>query len=95
MSLFDHLVGAGEQRLRHGQPECLRGFEINDELILGRRLHREIAWLLTFEDAIDVAGGTPKLVDKIKSIRDQAAAGDKVAPVVDRRQPVPGGERDD
>src|SRR5262249_5010170 len=25
-SLFDHLVGAGKQRLRHGEPECLRGF---------------------------------------------------------------------
>ena len=30
MDLFDHLVGGGKQRLRHGEPECLRGFEIDD-----------------------------------------------------------------
>jgi len=30
MHLFDHLAGGGKQRLRHGEPECLRGFEIDD-----------------------------------------------------------------
>jgi hypothetical protein len=52
----DHLVGGGEQRLRHGQPECLCGFEIDDQFILGGRLHWEIARLLTPENAIDIAG---------------------------------------
>jgi hypothetical protein len=28
--LFDHLVGAREQRLRDGQAKCLGGGEIND-----------------------------------------------------------------
>jgi len=30
VALFDHLVGGGKQRLRQGEPECLRGFEIDD-----------------------------------------------------------------
>jgi len=30
--LFDHLVGAGENRIRHGQAEGLGGLEIDDEL---------------------------------------------------------------
>jgi hypothetical protein len=29
---FDHLVGAGENRIRHGQAEGLGGLEIDDEL---------------------------------------------------------------
>jgi len=48
---FDYLVGAGKQRLRHGEPECLRGLEIDDQFILGGRLHREIARLPALENA--------------------------------------------
>ena len=50
------VVGAGKQRLRHCKTECLRGFEIDYQLILCRRLYRQIGWLLTLEDAIDVTG---------------------------------------
>jgi hypothetical protein len=44
--LFDHLVGAGEQRLRHIDAQCLRGLQIDHQLILGGCLYRQIAWLL-------------------------------------------------
>ena len=35
---LDHLVGAGEQRLRHGEAERLGSFHIDYQLELGRLL---------------------------------------------------------
>src|SRR5450432_1335437 len=55
--LFDDLVGPSEQCRRHGEAHRLGGLEIDDQLILGRRLHRKIGGLLALEDAIDVSGG--------------------------------------
>ena len=47
---FDHLVGAGEQRLRHCQAKCFRGLQVDEQLELGRLLNWQIGWLLTLED---------------------------------------------
>ena len=61
------------------EAERLGGLEIDHQLVFGRCLYRQVGRLLAFEDAIDVAGRAPVLVDKIRPIGDQAAAGDKVA----------------
>jgi hypothetical protein len=61
--LFDHLVGAGEERRRHGEAKLLRSLEIDHQLVFGRRLHRQVGWLLTLEDAVNVASGLAILID--------------------------------
>jgi Transposase domain (DUF772) len=38
--LFDHLVGASEERRRDSEPDRLRGFQIDDEFVLVRLLDR-------------------------------------------------------
>src|ERR1700693_3266774 len=47
---FDHLVGAGEQCWRHGNPKRFCGFEIDDEVESRRLLNRQICGFRAFED---------------------------------------------
>ena len=63
--LFDHLVGARLQRHRHGQTERLRGFQINHQRELSRRLYRQVARLLTLENAIDIRSRAPDDVEGV------------------------------
>ena len=77
------------------RPSALAVLRLMTSSILGRRLHRQVGRLLALEDAIDVAGRAPVLVDAFRPIGDQAAVGDEEA-VGDRpRATVPGRQRDD
>src|SRR5262245_15583047 len=82
--LFDPLVGAGKHRCGQVEAERLGGLEVDHQIVLGRRLHRQVGRLLASENAVDVSGGTTIPVDLISSIRDQTAASDKMAFEVDR-----------
>jgi hypothetical protein len=71
--LLDQLVGCGEQRLRYAQAERLCGLEIENQLILGRRLHRHVGWLLALENAIEISRGSPDRIERVRSQKNLPA----------------------
>ena len=59
IQLFDHLVGAGEQRRRHFQANRLRHDQVNDEVELGRLLDRDVGSLGPAQNLVDIVTGAP------------------------------------
>src|SRR5215472_2437522 len=82
--LFDHLVGAGEQRRGHVKTKCLRAFQIDYQLVFGGPRHGKVGRLLTLENAVDVISCVDGLTDDFRSLRDQAADGNEVSRCEDR-----------
>ena len=48
-NLFDHMIGAGEQRKRERNPKRLGSFEVKYQLDLDGLLDRQISRFVTFE----------------------------------------------
>jgi len=57
--LFDNIIGAGEDRLRDGEPECLRSLEIDDQLEPGRLDHHPAVLAGRDPDLLGLALGVP------------------------------------
>src|SRR6266436_406269 len=53
-ALFDHLVGAAEQREWHREPKRLGGLQVEDQFDLGELLHRQRGGILALENATDI-----------------------------------------
>jgi hypothetical protein len=54
---LDHLVGAGEKRLRYGEAQRLSGFEIDDQVELGWLVDRQITGFGSRQYSADVGSG--------------------------------------
>jgi hypothetical protein len=44
--LFDHFIGAGEERLGHFNTDGPGGPQVNQQLVFGPRLNGQVRWLL-------------------------------------------------
>jgi hypothetical protein len=54
ITLFDHLVGGGEERLRDIKSERFRGFQIDYKFVFCRLLKWQVSGFLAVQNAIDV-----------------------------------------
>src|SRR5262249_5590604 len=61
---FNHLVGAHEHAERDFEAERLGGPHVDYQLVLGRRLYRQVGRLLALQNAVDVADGAPVLIGR-------------------------------
>src|SRR5262245_43177476 len=68
-SLFDHLVGAGEQRRRHSDRKGRGSNHVDGEVKLRRLLDWQVSGLGTAQDLVDIFGGTPVRIREIWAIR--------------------------
>jgi hypothetical protein len=87
---LDHLVGADEQRRRHGQAKRLSGFEVDDKFDLRRLLIRQFARFFATKNTVDVGRDATVEVDTVRTVRDQATNFCEYTLRMDRRQTVLG-----
>src|ERR1700690_2084030 len=92
--LFDHYVGAAEERRRDIDAECLGGLQVDGHFELGRKLYRQVGGVGALEDAIDIDRRAPVQIDGVDSIGNQATGIDHVPIRIDRQQMRTRGQRD-
>ena len=67
-SLFDHLVGAGEERFGDCQAERLGGLKVYVQSDLCRLFDRKLRRPCALEDAINIASGTLPEFEEIRRV---------------------------
>src|SRR5258708_9805765 len=70
---LDHLVGAGEERGRHGEAEGLRGLEIDHELEARRLFDWQIARIGALQNFVHVRSGAPKYLRIARPVGDETS----------------------
>src|SRR2546426_6002485 len=92
-SSANHLIRLEEQRRRNGEPEGLRGLEVQDQLELHRLLHGEVRGPRPPENLVDVRGEPCEVGVHLRAIRDQPLRLHEAAKPVHCCEAVPPGKR--
>ena len=88
-SLLDHLVGTQQNRAWQVDPDRLCSFEVEDQLVFGRLLDRQVCGLGAACDLVDVVGRSPVHGRDVRSVGQQAT-GVNMFPLSEHRcNPLP------
>ena len=87
-SLFDHLIGGGEQRRRHSKAEHPGGRGVDDQLEFRRLQHRQIGRFRALEDAAGIDADLAKRIAQTCAVAHQPADFGKLTVVLDCRNRV-------
>src|SRR5262249_23883263 len=79
------IISSARERSEGGavKAERLSGLEVDNQFEFGRALHRQVGWHLALEDAVDVALSLPVRIDRVRSVRHEAAISSEGAVRVD------------
>src|SRR5215467_8542598 len=84
---LDHLICPTQHGRRDSQPECLGGFQVDDQLELGRLLDGQIGRLGALEDPVHEDRGASLQVKIVCAIDDESAGFPVLPYPTYRRQP--------
>src|SRR5215470_7192726 len=94
-SLFDDLVGSGEQSRRDNKPERFGRLQVDDELKLGRAQDRQVGRSLALKNAPAIDPDLANEVRKVRSVAHQSPSFDALTIGVERWQPMVRRQRDE
>ena len=85
---LDYLVGAGDERRRHGEADFVCRFQIDDELEPGRLLDRQLGRFRSLQDLCDITGCNRHHFGLMGTVGDETARVDAFAEGMEDRQPL-------
>src|SRR5215203_928507 len=85
---FDHLVGAAEQRRRHGKPERAGGFEIDHQFEFCWLHDRQVGRLRSLEDLSNINSSLANSSAQTGTVTNQAARYSELSKLIARRDGV-------
>src|SRR5262249_51555650 len=84
----NHLVRLEEERRGNGEPQGLRGFEVDDQFVLRRLLHGEVGGVSALQYLVYDSRGTTIHLGGGRPIREQATSFREGPPSPYHRHPV-------